>query len=78
MADGCNLHFTSRDLNQAEKSLIRGDEVSESKTASNILNGRIINSADKFIKIINNPKEQRHKITKKLIIFITTPLIKIG
>lgn len=67
MADGCNLYFTEKDLKQVEKSLDLGDEVSESKKASDILNGRIINSAEDFLKALDDPKDPRHAIIEQLI-----------
>jgi len=67
MADGCNLYFTEKDLDQVEKSLQRGNQIDEVKTTSNILNGRIINSVDDFKSILANHNDPRHKIVQQLL-----------
>lgn len=67
MADGCNLYFTEKDLVQVEKSLEKGCEIDEIKTASNILNGRIINNVDDFKNILANQDDPRNKIVQELL-----------
>jgi hypothetical protein len=67
MADGCNLYFTEKDLDQVEKSLQKGNQIDEVKTASNILNGRIINSVDDFKSILANHNDPRHEIVQQLL-----------
>lgn len=67
MADGCNLYFTEKDIDQVEKSLEKGREIDEIKTASNILNGRIINNADDFKNILANKDDPRNKIVQELL-----------
>jgi hypothetical protein len=67
MADGCNLYFTEKDIDQVEKSLGKGREIDEIKTASNILNGRIINNVDDFKNILENKDDPRNKIVQELL-----------
>lgn len=67
MADGCNLYFTEKDIDQVEKSLEKGREIDEIKTASNILNGRIINNVDDFKNILANKDDPRNKIVQELL-----------
>jgi hypothetical protein len=67
MADGCNLYFTEKDIDQVEKSLQRGTHIDEVKAASNILNGRIINNVNDFKSILENPKDPRNKIVQQLL-----------
>lgn len=67
MADGCSLYFTEKDIAQVEKSLQVGNKLDEVKTASNILNGRIINSVVDFKAILTNSKDPRNKIVEQLI-----------
>ena len=67
MADGCNLYFTEKDIDQVEKSLEKGREIDEIKTASNILNGRIINNVDDFKNILVNKDDPRNKIVQELL-----------
>ncbi|MDP3260543.1 MAG: hypothetical protein Q8M34_08155, partial [Thermodesulfovibrionales bacterium] len=67
MADGFNLYFTEKDLDQVENSLQRGNQTDEVKTASNILNGRIINNVDDFKSIRANQNDPRHKSVQQLL-----------
>lgn len=67
MADGCNLYFTEKDIDQVEKSLDKGREIDEIKTANNILNGRIINNVDDFKNILANKDDPRNKIVQELL-----------
>lgn len=67
MADGCNLYFTKKDLEQVEKSLQTGNKPNEVKTARNILNGKVINNVDDFKAILSNPNDTRHKIVQQLL-----------
>lgn len=67
MADGCNLYFTEKDIDQVEKSLEKGREIDGTKIASNILNGRIINNVDDFKNILANKDDPRNKIVQELL-----------
>jgi hypothetical protein len=67
MADGCSLYFTEKDIDQVENSLQKGNQVDEVKTASNILNGRIINNVDDFKSILADHNDPRHKIVQQLL-----------
>lgn len=67
MADGCNLYFTEKDIDQVEKSLEKGHQIDGIKAASNILNGSIQNNADDFKSILANKDDPRNKIVQELL-----------
>lgn len=68
MADGCNLYFTKKDLEQVEKSLKVGVQPDEVKIARNILNSNLKNNVDDFKGILANPDDPKHRIVQILLV----------
>lgn len=70
MADGCNLYFTEKDLIQVKESLHKGvswNYKEETRVASNILRGRLLNNVEDFKEILVSVFDSRKVIVQKLL-----------
>lgn len=83
MAQGCNLKFTAKDLNDVKNSMTKNSVSGAMGSARNILNGKFASNPDEFIKILERYREwivpltydelfiqrdKRYKVVRELLI----------
>ena len=68
MADGCNLYFTEKDLRDVESSIENKEVLNEGKFAANALDCLLKKDADKFINVLWDKNDPKHKMISNLTI----------
>lgn len=68
MADGCNLYFTEKDLKDVESSIENKEVLNEGKFAANALDCLLKKNADKFINVLWDKNDPKHKMISNLTI----------
>lgn len=70
MADGCNLYFTEKDIDQVEKSITKGfkeNEKEKIKEERENLNNIIKINVKEFKSILSNKNDQRHNMYQNVL-----------